>query len=94
MGFRCLAAAMTLLLATCLPAVAAIGDIDPMYGQNGRIADFPLLLTDGRVLGPSGDGYQRLDTSGHPDAGFGNQGKQTWPDGFRPNWNVWLRQMR
>jgi hypothetical protein len=94
----------TIVLAGLLQAGTAlggIGDIDPAYGDQARVAAKLLPLDDGRALlfDIAASRYQRYDASGHADATFGDQGWRAVPAGFRAsalaylgNTYVWLRQ--
>lgn len=76
------------------PAAAGIGDADPAFGDSGRVAGIALPLADGRLLRWSGtgdSGYSRRDSHGQPDAAFGMGGVLSWPAGFRPVPEAWLR---
>jgi hypothetical protein len=74
-----------------IPATAGVGDIDPSYSR-ATIEPGPVIpLADGRLLTDAGPGYRRFDAAGMPDAGFGTQGVQSWPEDFEPNWDAWLR---
>jgi Domain of unknown function (DUF5122) beta-propeller len=91
MNPRYRATAIVLLLTVQRLACAGIGDVDPSYGLNGRVLGSLVPLPDGQAIEQTDIGYRRIDTFGHPDAGFGNQGVQVWPAGFAPNWDARLR---
>lgn len=80
-----------LLLVMSPAGQAGIGDVDPAYGNNGRVQGKVLPLPDGRALVSRDQGFGRIDAAGRADPAFGTEGRRYWPEGFVPNWDAWLR---
>ena len=78
--------AMSLAVITAAPSLAAPGDLDSPFGQQGKISEVGLLgwdvVMDGdKIVAAADSEVRRYTAAGVPDSTFGNGGKVDAPTG-------------